>query len=30
MQFQIHESGLHYFDPRDEDLTFLNTVSENN
>jgi hypothetical protein len=25
----MHESGLHYFDPRDSKFTFINTVSEN-
>ena len=25
----MHENGLHYFDPRDEHFTFLNTVSKN-
>jgi hypothetical protein len=25
----MHESGLHYFDPRDSEFTFINTVSEN-
>jgi hypothetical protein len=30
MEFRMHESGLHYYDPRKEDhLTFVNTVSEN-
>ena len=29
MQFRMHESGLHYFDPRDESFSFVNTVSEN-
>jgi hypothetical protein len=29
MQFRMHESGLHYFDPRDESFTFVNTVAEN-
>ena len=34
MQFRMHKSGLHYFDPRDESFTFvnltlINTVSEN-
>ena len=29
MQFRINESGLHYFDPRDQEFTFVNTVSEN-
>jgi hypothetical protein len=31
MEFRMHESGLHYYDPRKEaHLTFVNTVSENN
>jgi hypothetical protein len=25
----MHESGLHYFEPRDSEFTFVNTVSEN-
>ena len=29
MQSRMHESGLHYFDPRDQDFTFVNTVSDN-
>jgi hypothetical protein len=29
MQFRMHESGLHYFDPRDKSFTFVSTVSEN-
>ena len=30
MEFRMHESGLHYYDPRDEEeLAFVNTVSEN-
>ena len=29
MQFIIHESGLHYFDPRYQEFTFANTVSNN-
>jgi hypothetical protein len=30
MEFRIHESGLHYYDPRKEaHLTFVNTVSKN-
>jgi hypothetical protein len=30
MELRVHESGLHYFDPRKEaQLTFVNTVSEN-
>jgi hypothetical protein len=30
MEFKMHTSGLHYYDPRKEQhLTFINTVSEN-
>jgi hypothetical protein len=30
MHFRMHESGLHYYDPRDDNFTFnINTVSEN-
>jgi hypothetical protein len=29
MEFRMHESGLHYYDPRHEDFTFINTVSGN-
>jgi hypothetical protein len=29
MEFRMHESGLHYFDPRDSEFIFVNTVSEN-
>jgi hypothetical protein len=29
MEFQMHKSRLHYFDPRDSKLTFVNTVSKN-
>jgi hypothetical protein len=30
MEFRMHESGLHYYDPRKEaHLTFVNTVSKN-
>ena len=29
MQFRMHESGLRYFDPRDQEFNFFNTVSEN-
>jgi hypothetical protein len=30
MEFKMHKSGLHYYDPRKEHhLTFANTVSEN-
>jgi hypothetical protein len=29
MEFWMHESRLHYFDPRDSEFTFINTVSEN-
>ena len=27
MQFRMHESGMHYFDPRDQEFTFVNTTS---
>jgi hypothetical protein len=27
MEFWMHESGLHYYDPRNEEFTFINTVS---
>jgi hypothetical protein len=31
MEFNMHKSGLHYYEPRKEQhLTFVNTVSENN
>ena len=30
MQLQMNKSGLHYFDPRDEYFTLVNTVSEKN
>jgi hypothetical protein len=30
MEFRMHESGLHYYDPRTEEFTFVNTVSGNN
>jgi hypothetical protein len=29
MEFWMHKSGLHYFDPRDSKFTSVNTVSEN-
>jgi hypothetical protein len=29
MEFRMHKSGLHYFDPRDSEFTFVNTVSKN-
>ena len=29
MEFRMHESGLHYYDPRGEQYTFVNTVSGN-
>ena len=29
MQFIMHESGLRYFDPRNQEFTFVNAVSEN-
>jgi hypothetical protein len=29
MDFRMHQSGLHYYDPRKEHLSFVNTVSEN-
>jgi hypothetical protein len=29
MEFWMHKSGLHYFDPRDSKFIFVNTVSEN-
>jgi hypothetical protein len=29
IEFWMHKSGLHYFDPRDSKFTFVNTVSEN-
>jgi hypothetical protein len=29
MEFWMHKSRLHYFDPRDSEFTFVNTVSEN-
>jgi hypothetical protein len=29
MEFWMHKSGLHYFNPRDSKFTFVNTVSEN-
>ena len=29
MQFRMHESGLHYYDPRQEEFVFVTTVSGN-
>jgi hypothetical protein len=29
MEFWMHKSGLHYFNPRDSEFAFVNTVSEN-
>jgi hypothetical protein len=29
MEFWMHKSGLHYFDQRDSELTFVNSVSKN-
>jgi hypothetical protein len=29
MEFRMHKSGLHYFDPRDSKFIFVNTVSKN-
>jgi hypothetical protein len=29
MEFRMHKSRLHYFDPRDSEFIFVNTVSEN-
>jgi hypothetical protein len=29
MELRMHESGLHYYDPRNEEFTFINTVSGN-
>jgi hypothetical protein len=30
MEFKMHKSGLHYFNPKDADLTFnINTVPDN-
>ncbi len=29
MEFWMHKSGLHYFDPRDREFIFVNTVSKN-
>jgi hypothetical protein len=29
MEFWMHESRLHHFNPRDREFTFINTVSEN-
>jgi hypothetical protein len=27
MEFRMHKSGLHYFNPRDSEFIFVNTVS---
>jgi hypothetical protein len=29
LEFRMHHSGLHYYDPRDKEFTFVNTVSGN-
>jgi hypothetical protein len=29
MEFRMHESGLHYFEPGNKAFTFLNTVAGN-
>jgi hypothetical protein len=29
MEFQMHKSRLHYFDPRGSEFIFVNTVSKN-
>ena len=29
MQFIMHESGMHCFEPRDQEFSFVNTVSDN-
>jgi hypothetical protein len=29
MEFWMQKSRLHYFDPRDSEIIFVNTVSEN-
>ena len=29
MEFRMHKSGLHYYDPRNKHFTFINTVSGN-
>jgi hypothetical protein len=29
MEFRMHHSGHHYYDPRDEEYAFINTVSRN-
>jgi hypothetical protein len=29
MEFGMHKSGLHYFDPRNSEFIFVNTVSKN-
>jgi hypothetical protein len=29
MEFRMHESGLHFYDPRDDEINFVHTVSGN-
>ena len=29
MEFKMHKSGLHYYDPRNKHFAFINTVSGN-
>ena len=29
MHFRMHDSGLHYYEPEDEDLLFVDTVAGN-
>ena len=29
MHFRMHEIGLHYYDPKDEEFVFVNTVAGN-
>ena len=29
MEFRMHKSGLHYYDPRNKHFAFVNTVSIN-
>jgi hypothetical protein len=29
MVFKMHTSGLHYYDPNDNGLTFINTLDDN-
>ena len=29
MHIRMYESGLHYFDPRDQEFTFVKTISQN-